>query len=400
MTPEQQLLLLCCRADSAESPETLETLLRIGIDWPTVLRQGGRHGALPSVWRRVREYGTRVPSPVRDALERRYWAVAARNLQIATRLTDLVTALEGASVAAIVLKGPALAATVYPDPAAREIGDLDLLIRKADLDLAGHVLASAGLERAWLRSPAQEAILQRTWYAYTFHDSAAGLPLELHWRLVPRFFPLSLSEDVLLKETEEVSFEGRQIRIFRPEMQLLTLCIHGAKTEPEPWSKLKWIQDVAVLIQATRDMHWERLLQLAETAGCVRLLLLGLELASRVLGSPLPADLLHRAAADAVAGRLADEIAGQLFGESATLTPLGRLRFELAMRERFVDRTRTVLGRAFLPGARDLAVVELPAGLAGLYYPLRLLRLGGTAVCLPWNLRRLRKPLERGRPHA
>ncbi|MER3458636.1 MAG: hypothetical protein C4309_08450, partial [Chloroflexota bacterium] len=56
----------------------------------------------------------------------------------------MIGALEAASIPAIVLKGPALALTIYPDPALRVIGDLDLLVRREQVEQAMAALHSLG----------------------------------------------------------------------------------------------------------------------------------------------------------------------------------------------------------------------------------------------------------------
>src|ERR687892_1232476 len=56
----------------------------------------------------------------RDAM---LWALA-----IERRLLGLAEAFEAAGVRPLVLKGPALAHTMYPDPSWRVFGDLDLLV--------------------------------------------------------------------------------------------------------------------------------------------------------------------------------------------------------------------------------------------------------------------------------
>jgi len=61
-------------------------------------------------------------------------------------LKQIDAALRAAAIPYLVLKGPILAATVYPDPPARTMLDLDLLVREADMARAGKVLAAIGFD--------------------------------------------------------------------------------------------------------------------------------------------------------------------------------------------------------------------------------------------------------------
>jgi hypothetical protein len=63
------------------------------------------------------------------------------------RLVEVVDLLESAGVPARVLKGLALAHLDYPDPQMRPTGDVDLLVRGADLDAADELLRATGARR-------------------------------------------------------------------------------------------------------------------------------------------------------------------------------------------------------------------------------------------------------------
>lgn len=70
------------------------------------------------------------------------WALAVERtlLKTAEAFTD-------AAIDFIVLKGPVVAHTVYPDPSWRPFGDLDLLVRAADWKDACQILSGLGFKR-------------------------------------------------------------------------------------------------------------------------------------------------------------------------------------------------------------------------------------------------------------
>jgi hypothetical protein len=59
-------------------------------------------------------------------------------------LRAVAKALSAAGLSALLVKGAALALDVYPDPAARPMGDVDLLVRRADRDRVVAALRAAG----------------------------------------------------------------------------------------------------------------------------------------------------------------------------------------------------------------------------------------------------------------
>ena len=70
---------------------------------------------------------TELPAAVREHLKASYYATAARNTLLFRELSRILAALAEAEIPVILLKGVDLAQTLYPDPALRLMGDLDLL---------------------------------------------------------------------------------------------------------------------------------------------------------------------------------------------------------------------------------------------------------------------------------
>ena len=85
-----------------------------------------------------------APPAVLSALERAYLANAARAMFVSAATRRVVDALTSAEVAVMLLKGAALVETVYPDPAHREMLDLDVLVPPGRLSTAQAALAPLG----------------------------------------------------------------------------------------------------------------------------------------------------------------------------------------------------------------------------------------------------------------
>jgi Uncharacterised nucleotidyltransferase len=104
--------------------------------WDLALRAAEWHRLSPILFRHLRARGE-APAAVLSTLEQAYLSNAARNLFIGESLRRALEALAGAGV-------PALTETVYPDPALREMLDLDILVPAAELDAANAALAAIG----------------------------------------------------------------------------------------------------------------------------------------------------------------------------------------------------------------------------------------------------------------
>jgi hypothetical protein len=174
---------------------------------------------------------------------------------------------------------------------------------------------------------------------------------------------------------------------------VLILCAHGSK---HCWSSLIWITDIAAVLRVWGShIDWPELLRRAASRGGEKQLLLGLRLAHDLLGAALPAPVEERMRSYALDHLIAD-VQQALFAtatERSFQGSFGLIRggiFYIKTRERLRDRAAhgvyllrlsmvLALGMA-RPNHLDHAVVTLPAFLAFLYYPIRLVR-----VTLKWG---------------
>jgi hypothetical protein len=120
-------------------------------------------------------------------LERAYLESAARSLLLRSALEAVLGALAAASVPAMPLKGAALAGRIYPDPALREMTDLDVLVPAGTLDAANAALAGVGYRSAY---PATSPWGRPAWMRAHHHhdpplvDRGGRISVELHHHLV------------------------------------------------------------------------------------------------------------------------------------------------------------------------------------------------------------------------
>jgi hypothetical protein len=109
---------------------------------------------------------------------------AGANLLLTRMLAELFVAFQAEHIPVLPHKGPVLAELAYRDPSFRESGDLDLLVRRADLARAMALLEQLSYNRpprlAWL--PA-EALCR--WGSEIIFSSERGIAVDLHWRMAP-----------------------------------------------------------------------------------------------------------------------------------------------------------------------------------------------------------------------
>jgi len=216
--------------DAAERRFVREALLALGTerpalpeaagavrDWEGVLEIARAGSVAESVWSALllRDLEGAVPEPVRSALADAHAAATARNALLLSEAASAQEALDAAGIPSVVLKGPGLLVAHYPDIGARHVGDVDILVRKADAKRAGRVARESGAreKEAVVGYDGEAPEVGRPWdHHLPLLFTAGGVALELHFaqpgeELEGRGF------DGLLGRARLVEWMGRRLRI-------------------------------------------------------------------------------------------------------------------------------------------------------------------------------------------
>ncbi len=365
-----ELLFHCARADAVDGNH-IRVPAENGLDWDALSDAAEYHGLAPILYRTLdAACPDLVPENVASRLRDAYRDSARRNLIFTARLFALLDAFEAEGIAAVPLKGPVLAESLYPDPVLRPFSDLDLLVRKQDVPAALRVLTREGYRLSPHFARLRFDTLLSLNFELVFHQE--GMPrVDLQWETAPADYPFRFDVEILWRSLGRARIAGREVSNLSPEVLLLFLCVHGAK---HLWSRLQWLGDVARLAHTQPD--WAGALDLATKAGCVRPLLLGSLLAHELLEAPVPEAVVERArAAQAVQSR-ARQVALRL-NRIPPVEPesLEVTAFNVRLAERAWDKVRHLSAMLKAPTEADLESFALPENLFFLYYPLRAARL-------------------------
>ena len=356
------------------------------VDWVKLIDTGTQHYVLPLLyWTLNRDYSEHVPVPVLWFLKNCFLENVDAANALANEMVAIVNTLKIEGIDAVPFKGPALSVTVYGNIALRQIGDLDILIRKRDRLLARRVLESRSYR---LKTPIDDggAPKEIGKFEYQF-EQTGGITAELRWRVTQRQFASSLDLDFIWNRCEPTILAGAEVPGIAPEDLLLILCVHGAK---HCWSRLMWICDVAELIRAFPQLDWKQTHRRASRLGIWRVTSLGLLLAESLLDAAVPEVLLAEARRDTTTVRLRDVILGEMFHPSAEFP---ESQYHILILERRRDRfwqTARSLPRWVLPNERDRDFLSLPSSLQLAYFLIRPFRLVYEYVWAPQRSQKLR----------
>jgi len=389
------LLLACVQPGAGREDSHIERLLQSDLNWERAIRLALAHGVSPLLARRLgRLRPGSVPDDIREAMALHLRDNRERNLQLTRALYQILDALTESNVVALPFKGQLLGAVAYGDFSLRRAGDIDFLVRKRDLATTCGALTMLGYrEKAQFEigrpmNEAEQAGYLRYQCEYAFFRSGDNILVEPHWAVVPKTFAADLDCDEFWARAETVCLGDRNTPTLAAEDLLVVLCVHSAKHE---WTLLQWICDVAALLERRPALDLATILANAREHGVERMVLVGLGLARRTFGTGLPSSVQQRLNADTTAAALVETFANRLFSGGVETSPVYEIsRLRLAMRERWRDRAAYVLRTLLTPTEKHLRLMALPAGLHGLYVPVKIVH--DYAASPVWQLtRRFRK---------
>lgn len=265
--------------------ETPDWQIADDAEWESLVVQARAHGVSGLLYPILPD---NAPAAVRESLQHDYHTQMAGNLLYMQNLAQIVTALRNAGMRFAVVKGSALLATVYPDPAMRAMKDIDLLVHPEDVNILKPVMAHLG----WQEEDEDIAGRQfgeryRAETSFTRQEGTLLLRAEAHLD-APGFYPPSRS-DIWNKITVAAGAGIDQMPMLTLPTHLSYLCAHYYYHHCG--SGLKWLVDVALLV--SRITSWHDVVVDAYQFGTTRPVHLALHDVAKYLQIPVPQHIVE-----------------------------------------------------------------------------------------------------------
>jgi hypothetical protein len=389
--PARAWLLACLRAIGRRQTPPRPPA---DVDWDAAIAAAAAEDLVPAVAHALaaRQWPG-VPDGARDRLTQGLSASRARHLVMTAELGRVLRRCRAERLEVIVLKGPALAETVYPDPGLRPFSDLDLLVRPADRLRMDAVLRDLGHRRV---ADEHSWDFDIAFDGATVYEAPAGVRVDLHWSLLtePRFACNRGELQAVWERSAPITVAGEPALGLGREDLVLHLATHLAVHHTLAGWLRHW--DLALVLErAGGDLDWDALLARAarwRVRHALFFVLLGVRSA---FGTPVPASAL---AALRPAGPRAALLAALVRAVDARR--LERLEYLVTLL--LVDRGRDVCGalrQALWPPADWMrARYRLAAGSRSALYLTHARRLGGVLVQLLGGPEMAPKPPNLGAP--
>jgi hypothetical protein len=247
-------------------------LPRISSDeWIALAQTAQQHGLAPLLYASLEQYNSTLkpPSAVTEMLELAYYQTKTTNWLMFQELGELLARFEQEQIPVVLLKGAALANTLYPRIALRPMGDLDMLIYLADAPRVRDILTARGL------APGLEPA--ENFYPNFSYDQAfercgeRPLTVEAHWHLFKLpYYQNRIPIEWFWQRTMPMRVNDQPARLFTPEAQIVHLAAHAVLHHHG--DSLLASYDLALVLVRYRDqINWEEVIASAHSFGLSRI---------------------------------------------------------------------------------------------------------------------------------
>lgn len=262
--------------------------------WHGLVQQSLEQGLLPVLhqWSLTPEGKRRIPFASHTRLASEAAQTTARNLVLADELRAILAQCRERELSCVPLRGLALAEQLHGPGVLRPTGDIDLLLRRADLPAMTELLTGLGYD----------GMEHRPGFAGTFSytlefvkDRHGWIVVEPHWTLAYPPFTEALDMEQVWSRCRKGRVAGVDTWRLSDEDLLMHLCCHILHQGNQ--TPLLWWHELDLLIRkAHASLRWDLIVVIAEQSGQAFLVLEVLETLRDRFQSPIPQSMLTRLA--------------------------------------------------------------------------------------------------------
>jgi hypothetical protein len=359
---EFDFLLACCRRELGY-PVACD--VSATLDWKRLFKLADDHRVFPALNAVV--CSEDLPANARSQMRTRLQKHWRDTLRLSSELVALLRKFNEHHIPAMPHKGAALAQFLFGDPAMRQFGDLDFLIRAKDVHRAEAALEELGYKRNLTLSPRQEQEYLRTSNEYVFGCERGKNLVELQWQILPRFYSVAFDMEALFSRSIASELEGEHVRVLGKEDLVLVLSAHAAK---HGWEHLGMLRDIARLTKL--DLDWRWVMTEAKRLGILRILTISLLLARNLLNCEMPAAVQPDSLSEEMACRFEIELRA---GHHNDTESANYFRTMIALRQRRRDQLRFGWRLLTTPSVSEWKSAQLPDRIFSFYRGIRAARL-------------------------
>jgi len=375
VTPAACNLLDLLRPEGA-SPSAVLAPAQPPSAWEEIVSLALNHGVAPLLHRSLHASGglAALPKHLRTRLDEDRRATAFANLRKFAAFREIARELRKRGVRFMALKGLHLAELVYRDISLRPMGDVDILVPRAELKNAVAALQSMEYGPQKDMSSAANAMLELG-HAVGLEHRRLGILIELHWSLGEPGYGYDAPMEEIWRSTAMGKLADADVRLMSPEFVLLHVCAHLACNHTFLLG-LRGLCDIAEIVRACPALDWAVVVDQGRQNGWARGIAAALRLARDQLGAAVPDEVLAALGAYTLAPEMLSEAIEHMLSSHEIPDDLSTAPNFLALVERRGMGKKLALfwSRVFMPRAELALKYGVPerSQRLPLYYIVRL----------------------------
>jgi hypothetical protein len=304
LTSEEKLAYEFARRwrDEAYRPELHQ------LDWPRFARLLTHNRMSVLAGEIFARCNPSIPADARKVIHEQSEKYERSASKLGEALTAYLKAAQARQIETIVLKGLWLCEKIYGVPSMRPGGDIDILVRRHDVDSSLKLLAELGINEFWPNLLKDEYFTR-----HHLHQQRSTRDLniwfEIHWALDHPYTLLTVDYDSIFERARPARLSGAPVREMAVPDLLLSLAIHLVKhavylpsllDRPDlpriilADGMLMYYLDVTEVLRQYRDIDWDQTIRLARDGGAADILGSVLRVCKEYFDAPVPVDVLAR----------------------------------------------------------------------------------------------------------
>lgn len=213
------------------------------INWKLFLQLCVKHGVLQYIYHELKEKNNlnKFPKQIRQILKKRLENIIHRNLDIEIKTNQILKQLLKITKDIIILKGPAIAKLYYPHLGLREYVDIDLLVKKKDMDKLIKFFKKQDFNINHHNiHPYDNTAKKQGYPSFDIITSPASFYLAK---------TLDMNQEMWWKDCRKIELFNLNVKALSLYNQLLFLIYHTAKHKFQDEAKLKWYLDIKKIFE-------------------------------------------------------------------------------------------------------------------------------------------------------
>ncbi len=352
LSQENRVLLYCCQTNPPEvTLDQIRKLISSTLNWDDILGSAFRHGVAPLLYINLgrADQDHIIPQEVMDRLHKAYLLTTARNMQLYAQLRIVLEAFHHEGIEVIVLKGAALAETVYRNIGLRSMGDIDLLVKDENLSRAEKIMINMGYV-ASTYEPCPDWYNEKHFHLPPFFHSETGVKVEVHWHVVKPSKPFHANMiERFWKRAKAVNLAKTQALVLAPEDQLFHLCMHCLAHGFTPKLLLRKLCDISETLKCyKKEFNWIQFQNEIIEYKLNKFIHSTLYLIRNLIGNSDTDEVLNRTERS-IDPRLVELMERQIFASDNNSCIIYTRLIEFLAGDKFQDKVKILINRVYPP---------------------------------------------------